>query len=229
MTNLISNAVSTIKHWWLFLILGILLLAGGIWIIFTPATGYVALVVLFVVLLLVSGIFQIIFSISNQKELSGWGWYLAGGILEFLIGIFLWSRPDIAIGVLTVVVGLWILFRGVSIIAISTDLKGMDVKGWGWLMALGILMAILSFMMILNIRFGAKTVVFFTGFAMIFMGVAYTMFSLKLKEIKSKLQGFVKEAKGNMDELKKAVMDSLSDANPQVKNKISKMFDEYNN
>ena len=229
MTNVISKTVSTIKHWWLFLILGLLLLVGGIWIAFTPAAGFIALVALFIGLLLVSGIFFIIFSISNQKELSGWGWYLAGGILEFLIGIFLWSRPDIAMGVLTVVVGLWILFRGISIIAISTDLKGMDVKGWGWLMTLGILMTILSFMMILDIKFGAKTVVFFTAIALIFMGIAYTILSFKLKKIKSKLQGFVKEAKGDMDKLKKAVMDSLQDANPQVKEKVSKMFDDYSN
>jgi len=228
MKNAISKAASTIKNWWLLLILGILLLAGGFWVAVTPAESYVALAVVFIVLLIVSGIFQIIFSISNQKELTGWGWYLSGGILEFLIGIYLWSYPGIALGVLTFVVGFWLLFSGISIIAHSTDLKQSGVKGWGWILTLGILMTILSFSMIMDPVFGALNVVYLTSFAMIFMGIAYIMFSWKLKEIKSKLQDISKETKGDADAMKKAVMDSLKDVNPAIKNKISKIFDEHN-
>jgi len=227
MANVISEVVSTIKNWWLLLILGILILGGGIWVAFSPKEGFVALVVVFVILLLVNGIFQIVLSISNQKELHGWGWYLAGGILEFLIGISLWSHPGIASGVLVFVIGFWLLFRGVSIIAHSTDLKSDGIKGWGWLLTLGIIMTVLSFFMIMDPVFGALNVVYLTSFAMIFFGIAYIMLSLKLKEIKSKTLDVVNKAKGNVEDLKKAVMDNLKDINPQAKEKISKMFDDY--
>ena len=227
MKNEISKMVSTIKHWWLLLILGILLLTGGFWVAVTPAESYVALAIVFTVLLIVSGIFQIIFSISNQKQLTGWGWYLSGGILEFLIGISLWSHPGMALGVLVFVVGFWLLFSGISIIAHSTDLKQDGVKGWGWILTFGILMTIISFFMIMDPVFGALNVVYLTSLAMIFMGVAYIMFSMKLKDIKSKYQDFDKEAQGDVNALKNNIMDSLKDVNPAIKNKISKMFDEY--
>jgi len=228
MSNLISKAVSTIKNWWLLLIIGILLLVGGLWVAFSPAKGFVALVVLFIVILLVNGIFQIVLSISNQKELHGWGWYLAGGILEFLIGISLWSHPGLAPGVLVFVIGFWLLFRGVSIIAFSTDLKSDGIKGWGWLLTLGILMTLLSFFIIMDPVFGAFNVVYLSSFAMIFFGIAYIMLSFKLKEIKSKTLDVLDKAKGNIDDLKKAIMDNLKDVNPQTKEKISKMLDDYN-
>ncbi len=227
MTNLISEVTSTIKNWWLFLILGTLLVVGGIWVFTTPAASYLALTVLFVVLLLVNGIFQIIFSVSNKDELTGWGWYLTGGILEFLIGIYLWSYPALAMGVLVFVVGFWLLFRGISVIAHSTDLKSMGGKGWGWLLFLGILMTIFSFFIIMDPVFGGISVVYLTGFAMLFMGFAYIMFSIKLSEIKSKAKDIMDKTKEDVGELKAAVMDHLKNVNPEIKDKVSKMFDEY--
>ena len=227
MKNGISKMVSTIKHWWLLLILGILLVVGGIWVIATPAASYLALAVLFIVILLVNGIFQIIFSISNQKQLTGWGWHLAGGILEFLMGVYLWAHPVVAIPFLTMGVGFWLLFRGISIIAHSTDLKSNGVKGWGWLLALGILMTILSFEMIIDPVYGALYVVYFTGFSMIFMGIAYIIFSLKLKDIKSEIKDVSDKTKDGVDELEKVVMDHLKNVDPHIKDKVSKMFDDY--
>lgn len=227
MTNVISEVISTIKNWWLFLILGILLVAGGIWVMATPAASYLALAVLFIVLLLVNGISQIIFSITNKDGLAGWGWYLAGGILEFLIGVYLWAHPHIAVNVLSLVVGFWLLFRGITVIASSTELKAMGVKGWGWILALGILMIILSFEMIADPVFGALYVVYLTGFAMVFMGIAYIMFSVKLKEIKSEAKDIMDKTKVDVGELKSAVMGHLQNVDPEIKDKVSKMFDEY--
>jgi len=227
MANLISEAVSTIKNWWLILILGILLLIGGIWVAAAPVQSYLALSVLFIVLLLVNGIMQIIFSISNKDKVTGWGWMLAGGILEFLIGIYLWSNPHISAAMLPFVVGFWLLFRGVSIIAHSTDLKGEGIKGWGWLLTLGILMTLLSFFMIMDPVFGAFNVVYLTSFAMIFFGIAYIMFSFTLKKIKSKTIDVVNKAKGGIDDLEKSVMDYLDKVDPGAKEKVSQAFKDY--
>ena len=224
MSNLISEAVSAIKHWWLLLILGIILLGGGIWVAFSPTEGFLALAIVFIALLLVNGIFQIIFSISNSNKMKGWGWYLAGGILEFLIGIYLWSYPGISLLMLTFVVGFWLLFRGISIIANSTDFKEKGMKGWGWILTLGILMTVLSFFIIMDPVFGALSVVFLTAFSMIAMGTAYIMISFKLKKIKSET---LDKASGDIDDLKKSVMDYVNDLSPDKKEKVTKLFDEY--
>ncbi len=227
MKSMISEAISAIKHWWLILILGILLVLGGIWVVRTPLQSYLALSILFVVLLLVNGTFQIIFSLSNRHKLPGWGWYLSGGILEFLIGVYLMSYPAISMTVLPFVVGFWLIFRGISVIAYSTELKAGGVRGWGWLMVLGILLTIFSFLIIMNPVIGAVYLVFWTAFSLIFMGISYIMFSLKLREVKTKLPDVVEETKEGLEELKKSVMEHLNDVDPAIKDKVGKMFDEY--
>ena len=224
MKDVISEAISTIKHWWLLLILGVLLLGGGIWIAFSPREGFLALAIVFIVLLLVNGIFQIIFSISNSNKMSGWGWHLAGGILEFLIGIYLWSYPGISLIMLTFVVGFWLLFRGIFVIAGSTDLKDKGLKGWGWILTLGIVMTILSFFIIMDPVFGAFSVVYLTAFAMIFMGIAYIVISFKLKKIKSET---IDKVSGDLDDLKKSVMNYVNELDPDKKEKITKLFEEF--
>ena len=208
------------------MILGILLFIGGLWVAFSPGS-FLALAVVFIVLLLVNGIFHIILSISNSKSLPGWGWYLAGGILEFLLGIYLWAHPAISLIMLIFLVGFWLLFRGITIIAASTDMKSSGVKGWGWLLTLGILMTILSFFVIMNPKFGAVSVVIIAACAMIFMGIAYFMLSLFLKKIKSKTLDVVDDAKENVEELKKQVMAQLDNVNPEIKDKVSQMFDQH--
>ena len=227
MTNFISEAISTIKNWWLYLLLGILLVLGGFWVARTPLESFLALSVLFIVILLVNGISQIIFSISNRNTLPGWGWYLTSGILETLIGIYLWSYPAISMAVLPFVVGFWLLFRGISSIASSTELKQKAIKGWGWIMVFGILTTVLSFFIIMKPVVGVIYLVYLTAFSMIFSGVAYIMFSFKLKKIKSNTLDVAKDVKEGVEELKKSVMEHLKDVDDTTKDKVSKLFDDY--
>jgi uncharacterized membrane protein HdeD (DUF308 family) len=211
----------------LFLILGILLILGGIWVDRTPELSYVTLGMLLIIILLINGIFQIAFSIINREQISGWGWYLTGGVLELLIGIYLWSYPGISLVMLPFVVGFWLLFRGISVIASATDLKNLGIKGWGWVLALGILMTFFAFLMIMDPVFGAFNVIWLTSFAMIFMGFAYITFSFKLKEIKSVTLDVVKDLKGDLNALKKSILDELTDVSDETKDLIAKKFDEY--
>ncbi len=227
MTSIISSAISSIKNWWIFLILGVLLLIGGIWVAQTPAKSFLALTVVFITLLLVNGLFQIVFSLSNTKLIGGWGWYLAGGVLEFLLGIYLWSYPVLSVVILPMIVGFWLLFRGITIIGHSTDIKEMGVKGWGWVMTFGILLTIVSFFILMDPVFGVLSVVYFISFAMTFMGIAYIILSFKLKDLKSLAEEIVEDNPDDFDDLKNAVLGHLNDIDPEVKNKIDKMFEDY--
>ena len=144
MKDLVSELVTTIKNWWLFLVIGILMFIGGIWVVRTPVASYVTLAWLFGVLVLADGIFYIVFSLSNIRRLTGWGWYLAAGILELLIGIYLLMNPVILLTILPFVVGFWLLFRGITLISSSLELKGHSIPGWGWVLTLGILLGIVG-------------------------------------------------------------------------------------
>ncbi|MDR2950765.1 MAG: DUF308 domain-containing protein, partial [Prevotella sp.] len=87
MRNFISEDMrAAVKNWWVSLIIGILFLVMGLWMLFAPGVTFAALVIFFSVFMFVSGIFEIVFSLSNTR-MHGWGWYLAVGIVDLLVGL----------------------------------------------------------------------------------------------------------------------------------------------
>jgi uncharacterized membrane protein HdeD (DUF308 family) len=68
MTNIISQTVSTIKNWWLFLLTGVLSIIVSIWVFFTPVESYAALAWVFSILVFAHGISSVFFSISNRHN-----------------------------------------------------------------------------------------------------------------------------------------------------------------
>lgn len=201
----------TVKNWWLFTILGVLLTAGGIYVAAQPAASYVTLAIFFSALVFVNGIFDLVFSISNRKVLKGWGWYLAGGILEVLAGIGMMIYPQISLAILPFVLGFWLMFGGISTIASSVELRNYRVKGWGWMLALGILLSIVSFIIIANPVIGAGAVVGFTSVAIIAYGISYIVFSFQLKRIKDTAKDIKKTFINGLGELKNEVIAAVAE------------------
>ena len=231
MANIISKAVSTVKHWWLLLIVGILLIVGSIWVFFTPLEGYVALAWLFSILVLANGISYVYLSIANRKVLEGWGWYLAGGIFEMIIGFVLISYPEISMAILPLVLGFWFMFRGAQIIAASLELKEYGVMDWGWLMLFGIALTIVSFFMILEPVFGFFNVIYISSLALLLFGVANIVISLKLKKIKAKtidkVEEFKKTINKGLKDLKTEVIKNIIGATAEQKSEIDTAFEDY--
>jgi uncharacterized membrane protein HdeD (DUF308 family) len=182
-TEIITRANNITKHWYLYLIIGILFIGVGIWVFITPVASYFALAILFSVTIFVSGIFEIIYSIANRKEMDNWGWVLTGGIIDLLIGIWLMSSPLLSISVLPFVVGFMLMFRSMMAIGFSFDIRNLTYYGWGWLVALGILGLLLSFILIWNPLFAGLTIVIWTGGAFITLGIYRIILSFKLKQI----------------------------------------------
>lgn len=94
MANLLNTLINSIKHWYVPLILGILFLVFGIYIFTVPLETYVTLSILFSISFITSGLFEIFFSIQNSKTLSGWGWYLVGGLFSLTMGVYLVIYPE---------------------------------------------------------------------------------------------------------------------------------------
>jgi len=173
-----------IKHWYLLTVLGVIFIALGILAIVTPVATYLSLALLFSVAFFVTGILEIISSISFRKQLDGWGWSLASGILVFIIGLLLILNPQISIITLPLFVGFVVLYRSMMGIAWSIELKKFKISDWGWLLFIGILGVIFSFFLLWNPFFAGLTVAIFTGIALIIVGTFHIYFSIVLKKLK---------------------------------------------
>jgi len=185
MSTILGTIITDVRNWWWFIVKGLLLIIAGIAIFSRPLEGYVGLSVLFSVVMLGAGLAQIFFASSNSNVLKGWGWTLASGILDVVIGIYLLSFPLVTMATLPFILGFWLLFRSFYLIGASFDLRGLGVTDWGWLLFGGILSSLLGCFVLYYPGAGAISIIYVSGSAFVVAGIFNFYLSLKLKAMKN--------------------------------------------
>lgn len=186
METFIDKIDYAVKNWWISLLLGLLYIGVAICLMFAPLSSYIALSAIFSIAILISGIFEIIFSLSNRKGISSWGWYLAGGIIDVILGIYLVVFPLLSMEIIPFIVAFWLMFRGFTFTGYSMDLKRYGTREWGWYMAFGILAILCALAIIWQPGIGAMSIVYMLGFTFLIIGFFRVMLSFELKGIHKK-------------------------------------------
>lgn len=169
------------KYWWLMLIIGILSVLCGIWVFRNPIESYFALTTYFCIMFILFGINEIVHAFANQRY-RNWGWGLATGIIDVIIGCIFLANLEWAIDILPYAVGFILMFLGIDFIGWSTQMQSLKVRNWGWVLTGGILTLIFSFLIIFHPLFGVFNIIIWTGLAFIFGGISAIMFSLALRK-----------------------------------------------
>ena len=102
---------------------------------------------------------------KQPKNVSSWGWYLAGGIIDMVLGFYLIAYPLLSMEVIPFIIAFWLMFRGFSSIGYAMDLKRYGTRDWGWYIAFGILAVICSLLILWQPAIGAMYAVYMISFA----------------------------------------------------------------
>ncbi len=206
MSNAISKVTHSVKNWWILLILGILMVIGAIWIFKTPIANFAGITMFFSMLIFISGFFSIFFAFSNKEDLDNWGIYLAGGILDIIVGFILLKHPAKAVLIFSVFIGSWLLFRGISTISTSFKLKKDGVDNWGWVLFMGIFTALFALMAILyQPLLGGVYLSYMLALGFLFLGITFIFISFQLKKVKGK----VGDVRDNLEDIKDEIASKL--------------------
>ena len=170
------------KYWFLPLLAGVLYVCLGLWVLRTPLASYLALTFLFSLSFLVSGVVEIYGALSERATRSHWGWALAGGIFDLLIGVMLFNNPEISVTVLPFVVGFGLLLRSSTAVAGAFALKSAGGSSWGTLMVLGVLGVVAGFVLLRNPLLAGFTIVVWTGIAFLSVGLARVMAAFAMRK-----------------------------------------------
>ena len=135
MKTFIDKMDYAVKNWWLSLLVGLLYIIVAIYLMFAPLASYVALSILFSVSMFVSGLFEIAFALANKKGISSWGWYLAGGIIDLILGILailcsigvIW-QPALGAFTLVYMIAYALLIIGIFRVMLSFELKSLHKR-----------------------------------------------------------------------------------------------------
>ncbi|MEO9022563.1 MAG: DUF308 domain-containing protein [Ginsengibacter sp.] len=172
-----------IKNWYIPLLVGLFFVIVSITVFFSPLSSLITLSILFAISFLFGGITEIIFSIADRHQLENWGWSLAFGIITLIVGILLLMNPALSITIIAFYIGFVILFRSIAAISLALDIKKYGSKSWGGLLALGILGAIFSFILIWNPVFAGLNVVILIALSFLFTGLFSIYFAFQLRKL----------------------------------------------
>ena len=182
--NIAKQIARAIRHWWLMLIVGLLSLIAGILVFVFPLETYVTLSIFFGIIMMLAGAAQLILSSSSNNYLMTRGYFIVGGVLDVLLGLFLCLYPGITIFLLPILLDVWMLYHSFMIIAFAGDLDTFNVKGNGLVIAAGIVLLLISILILMNpFRAGIPAVVIITGVGLLVFGLIMCIMSFKLKEI----------------------------------------------
>ena len=108
-------SIGFVDGWkWLYAILGVIFVVAGIMALMEPFQTFGVLALLIGWFLLFKGIFDVTLSIAGHREIPLWGFQLAVGIIEILLGMWAIGYPGRSAWLLILWVGLGALVRGIS-------------------------------------------------------------------------------------------------------------------
>ena len=182
--NLAARAARAVRHWWLLMLAGILVVAAGVCVFVFPVQSYVTLSLLFGILMLLVGAIQLIVASTSGNYLMLRGYIIVGGVLDILLGIFLCIYPGVSLFLLPVLMGLWLMYHSFMIISLGGDMSTFKVPGDAMVIVGGILLLLLSIFVIVDpFSVGVVTVLTVAGAGLIFFGVIMCSLSLTLRSI----------------------------------------------
>jgi uncharacterized membrane protein HdeD (DUF308 family) len=178
--NLISEVRAVVRYWWLFLLLGALLIGFGLLVFTFPGAAYADLTLGFILTFIINGLLETGFALTNHKAHSGWGWHLAGGLLDLAAGVTLFFTPILAAISLPVFAGLWLLLRSAAIVGRCFSLPVIWPEK-AWLMTLAAGGLVFSFLILYYPVAGAYGLILWTGCALLTIGLFYIFLGLHLR------------------------------------------------
>jgi uncharacterized membrane protein HdeD (DUF308 family) len=165
------------RNWGWLLAFGILMIILGMFAIGAPAVATVAVQIMLGWILVIGGIAEGIHAFMAQ----GWRGFLLellSAILYLGVGVLLLVNPVAGALALTVVLAVFLIVEGIFKIIMATRVR--DHRGWGWLLASGILSVILGVLIwaewpasglwVIGLLVGIQLL--FTGWALVMLALA---------------------------------------------------------
>jgi len=130
------------KHWVLYLIQGLIMVALGLFAIAEPMVATIAAALFAGWMFLISGIVGLA-GVFTARRVPGFWWGLITAVLAIIVGLYLIWRPFRGIITLTLAVAALFAAQGISQIITAIAHRGV-LPSWGWVIFSGIVDLVLA-------------------------------------------------------------------------------------
>ena len=175
------------RHWWVFLIQGVMAVIFGILALVQPGITLESLILLFAIWVTADGVLALISSVGAAEAREPWWPLVLTGLLGIGVGVATFKWPGITALAMLAVIALWSILRGVLEIVAAVRLRQV-IEGEFWLGLSGAASILFGMFLVVYPAAGALTVVWLIGIYAIIFGITLVMLGFKLKGAQTRVQ-----------------------------------------
>lgn len=173
-----------VNYWWLSLISGIVLIAIGFIVIVNPVESYFAFAMWFGFAIMLSGILSLLQGLSSKNRHVRRGWLLMASVADIIIGIILVFNTLLSAFIMPILLGAWLLYRGIATLAQGFELRAHQVRGGGWVIFYAaIVVAIALVVLWMPTTLGVEAVVLIVAIAFVSYGISMVSMGFRLWDV----------------------------------------------
>ena len=154
------------------IVAGILLIAAGIYCLCNEDVAVLSAGLMLGIFMLAAGIAEILVFAGTSGVLIGSGWLLLDGVLTVIMSLFLLFNQWFTLLSLPFIFTVWLMFSGISRFVSAFDLHALGVRGWGWVLAVGILLMVAGFICMMDPWVSAAAVGVTVGLVFLLEGIS---------------------------------------------------------
>ena len=154
------------------IVAGILLIAAGIYCLCNEDVAVLSAGLMLGIFMLAAGIAEIVVFAGTSGGLIGSGWLLLDGVLTVIMSLFLLFNQWFTLLSLPFLFTVWLMFSGISRFVSAFDLHALGVRGWGWVLAVGILLMVAGFICMMDPWVSAAAVGVTVGLVFLLEGIS---------------------------------------------------------
>lgn len=167
------------ENWWALAIRGVAAILLGLIAIFVPGAAMLSLALFFAAYLLVDGVFGIISAVRAARADQRWGWLLAEGVLDIIVGIIAFLFPVSAVFAFVLVTAAWAFLTGIMMLVSAYKLT-RDHGRW-WMVLSGVVSILFGVALVIAPLIGAVVLTWWLGGYAIAFGVFMLILAFRLR------------------------------------------------
>ncbi|TPE43389.1 HdeD family acid-resistance protein [Pontibacter mangrovi] len=176
------------RHWWLLSLKGAALIILGILAFIYPLSLVIGLALYIGLVLALMGVLTIVAAFANREK-SQWGWILAVGLFDVVLGAVLVVFPLQSVMAFAILTGFWAIFTGMLQIVAFFSVRKAHSATWGFMLLTGVLAIVLGMFLIWSPLSGAVAVTYLLGVEALLIGIMSLVYSFRLRKIASPAPG----------------------------------------
>ncbi len=170
------------SDWWMQLLFGMLFVIFGLWMLFAPLVSFEALTIAFGIVLLGSGLFQVILYLFNRNRQHIVQSFALVGLVDFVLGILLVANPEALLGLVSLFISLWLLNRAIYSIKRAWTLKQMDGIDWKPNLRKGIALIAVAILLLWHPEIIGITIGLWTALAFLVLGLVRLNMAIRMRK-----------------------------------------------